>query len=112
MSTQFRGWITADGARGFVAEPGRYHLYVSLGCPWAHRTVLLPTLKGLEAMIGFSIVDPVIGEYGWQFTNYPGCILDEVNHCVICGRFMSKLNLIILAGSQFQCCGISKPRRL
>lgn len=81
MSTQFRGWITADGARGFAVEPGRYHLYVSLGCPWAHRTVLLRTLKGLEEVIGLSIVDPVISEYGWQFTNYPGCILDEVNHC-------------------------------
>ncbi|APB34773.1 Putative glutathione S-transferase [Gloeomargarita lithophora Alchichica-D10] len=81
MSTQFRDWITAPDTSGFPAESGRYHLYVSLGCPWAHRTVLLRTLKGLESVIGLSIVNPVISEYGWQFSSYSGCTLDEVNHC-------------------------------
>lgn len=52
MPTQFRNQITADGSRGFRAETGRYHLYISLGCPWAHRTALLWKLKGLEAAIG------------------------------------------------------------
>lgn len=79
MPTQFHHWITADGSSGFQAEAGRYHLYVSLGCPWAHRTVLLRSLKGLEDAIGLSIVDPVISEQGWQFSENPGCIPDSVN---------------------------------
>lgn len=79
MSTQFRHWVTADGASGFKAEHGRYHLYISLGCPWAHRTAILWKLKGLETIVGLSIVDPVISEQGWQFSDYPGCIRDTVN---------------------------------
>lgn len=79
MPTQFHHWITADGSSGFRAEAGRYHLYISLGCPWAHRTVLLRSLKGLENAIGLSIVDPVISEQGWKFSAYPGCIPDTVN---------------------------------
>ena len=62
MPTQFRDWITAEGSSGFRAEPGRYHLYISLGCPWAHRTALVWKLKGLEDVIGSSIVDPVISD--------------------------------------------------
>jgi glutathionyl-hydroquinone reductase len=77
MSTQFRDQVKADGSTTFVAEPGRYHLYVSLGCPWAHRTVLLWQLKGLQHVIGLSIVDPVMSEQGWQFSDYPGCIRDS-----------------------------------
>jgi glutathionyl-hydroquinone reductase len=80
MSTQFHKWITVDGSSGFKAESGRYHLYISLGCPWAHRTALLWKLKGLENIVGLSIVDPVIGEQGWQFSDYPGCIPDTVNN--------------------------------
>ncbi|HEY9763362.1 MAG TPA: glutathione S-transferase family protein [Trichocoleus sp.] len=79
MPTQFHRWITADGSSGFRAEPNRYHLYVSLGCPWAHRTVLLRALKGLEEVIGISIVDPVVSDQGWRFSNWPGCIPDSVN---------------------------------
>jgi len=79
MPTQFRNVITADGSSGFKAEAGRYHLYISLGCPWAHRTALLWKLKGLEDVIGLSIVDPVISEQGWKFSDYPGCIGDRVN---------------------------------
>lgn len=75
-TTQFRDWVKADGSTAFTAESGRYHLYISLGCPWAHRTVLVWQLKGLQNVIGLSIVDPVISEQGWQFSNYPGCILD------------------------------------
>ncbi len=79
MPTLFHQWVTADGSSGFKAESGRYHLYVSLGCPWAHRTVLLRSLKGLEDAIGLSIVDPVISDQGWQFSDGPGCIADSVN---------------------------------
>lgn len=79
MSTQFHQWITADGSSGFKTESGRYHLYISLGCPWAHRTALLWKLKGLENIISLSIVDPVISEQGWKFSDYAGAIRDTVN---------------------------------
>lgn len=78
MPTQFRQWVTAEGSSGFKAEPGRYHLYVSLGCPWAHRTVLLRSLKGLEQVIGLSVVDPVISDQGWKFSQKEGCTPDEL----------------------------------
>lgn len=80
MPTQFHNWISADGSSGFLAESQRYHLYVSLGCPWAHRTVIMWKLKGLENTISLSIVDPVIGDNGWFFSDYSGCIPDTVNH--------------------------------
>jgi len=77
--TTFRDRVTADGRSGFPAEAGRYHLYVSLACPWAHRTLILRKLKGLESAIGLSIVDPTMAEMGWEFTDGPGCIPDTVN---------------------------------
>jgi putative glutathione S-transferase len=79
-STQFRDFISADGASGFKAEPGRYHLYVSHACPWAHRTVIFRRLKRLEEVISLSVVDAFMGEKGWQFTENPGCIPDAVNN--------------------------------
>jgi putative glutathione S-transferase len=75
----FRDWITADGRSGFPAEAGRYHLYVSLACPWAHRTLIIRRLKGLEEAITLSVVDPFMGEQGWSFSTGPGCIPDMVN---------------------------------
>ncbi len=78
MPTLFHHQIRTDGSSDFPAEAGRYHLYVSLGCPWAHRTVLLRALKGLEDAIGLSIVDPVISEQGWQFSDNAGCIPDPL----------------------------------
>lgn len=78
-STTFRNWITADGASGFKAEANRYHLYVSLACPWAQRTLIMLQLKGLSDAISVSVVDPVIGEHGWEFSEGPGCIPDFVN---------------------------------
>jgi glutathionyl-hydroquinone reductase len=78
-STTFRDWITADGSSGFKAEANRYHLYVSLACPWAHRTLIMRQLKGLTEAISVSIVDPVIGEHGWEFSSGAGCIPDMVN---------------------------------
>ncbi len=64
----FREWVTADGSSGYPAEPDRYHLYVSLACPWACRTVIVRKLKGLEDAIGMTVVDPIRDERGWRFT--------------------------------------------
>ncbi len=75
----FRDRVTADGSSGFRAEPGRYHLYVSLACPWAHRTLIFRKLKRLEDVISLSIVDPYMGADGWAFGDDPGCIPDTVN---------------------------------
>jgi putative glutathione S-transferase len=81
---QFRNWITPDGAPGpsgeggFEAQAGRYHLYVSLACPWAHRTLIFRRLKGLEKMIGVSVVDPFMGKNGWEFSRYDGAIPDPL----------------------------------
>jgi putative glutathione S-transferase len=75
----FRDRVTADGSSGFRAEPGRYHLYVSLACPWAHRTLILRVLKGLEGSISVSVVDPYMGPDGWSFNDRPGCTRDSVN---------------------------------
>ena len=75
----FRNWVTADGSSGFRAEAQRYHLYVSLACPWAHRTLILRALKGLEDAITVSIVDPYMGPEGWRFSERRGCTRDSVN---------------------------------
>jgi putative glutathione S-transferase len=75
----FRNQISADGSSGYRAEAGRYHLYVSLACPWAHRTVIYRVLKGLEDVISMSVVDPVMHEDGWEFSEAPGCIPDTVS---------------------------------
>jgi putative glutathione S-transferase len=83
--SQFRNFVTPDGAPGptgeggFKAEPGRYHLYVSLACPWAHRTLIFRALKGLEGMIGVSIVNWLMAENGWTFDPGPGVVADNVN---------------------------------
>jgi glutathionyl-hydroquinone reductase len=63
----FRDWVRADGSSAYPAEPGRYHLYASLACPWASRTVIVRRLKGLEGAIGLTIVDPIRDERGWRF---------------------------------------------
>jgi len=72
----FRDHITADGSSGFRAEPGRYHLYVSLACPWAHRTLIFWKLKHLEEVISVSVVEPVISQQGWGFSD---SLPDHVN---------------------------------
>ncbi len=83
--SQFRNWITPDGAPGpsgsggFAAEAGRYHLYVSLACPWAHRSLIFRKLKQLEEVISLSVVHWYMGAEGWVFGEGPGCIPDNVN---------------------------------
>ncbi|MBD2022048.1 glutathione S-transferase family protein, partial [Leptolyngbya sp. FACHB-36] len=69
--TKFRDRITADGSSGFKAEPGRYHLYISLACPWAHRTLIMRSLKGLQDVVSLSIVDAILTEKGWGFSENP-----------------------------------------
>jgi putative glutathione S-transferase len=83
-AAQFRNWVTADGSagpsgeRGFKAETGRYHLYVSLACPWAHRTLIFRKLKKLEDQITVSIVDPLMLSKGWEFKNQIGGTVDHL----------------------------------
>ncbi|MEQ8799037.1 MAG: glutathione S-transferase family protein [Salinisphaeraceae bacterium] len=83
---KFRNWITADGRAGpsgeggFAAEPGRYHLYVSWACPWAHRTLIYRKLKGLEDMISLSVTHWLMGEKGWTFADGPGVVPDPIHH--------------------------------
>ena len=74
-----RDRFTADGSSGFPAEAGRYHLYVSLACPWAHRAVIVRRLLGLEDVISMSVVDPIRDERGWAFRDGPGFSGDPVN---------------------------------
>jgi glutathionyl-hydroquinone reductase len=73
----FREWVSADGSTPYPAVAGRYHLYVSWACPWAHRTVIGRMLKGLEDVIGLSVVDPIRDERGWAFTG--GEYTDPIN---------------------------------
>ena len=88
--TVFRNWVTADGRPGpsgeggFKAERGRYHLYVSLACPWAHRTLIVRKLKKLDDAITVSVVDPFMGDDGWAFSApdgslTPGATRDDLN---------------------------------
>ena len=75
----FREWIRADGTSPFPPEAGRYHLYVSLACPWAHRTLIARHLKNLEHAIGVTVVDPLRDERGWAFRDGPGHSRDPIN---------------------------------
>ncbi len=83
--SQFRNWITAGGRPGptgeggFPAEPGRYHLYVALTCPWASRTLIVRKLKGLEDVISVSVVEPFLTDQGWRFGDYPSATRDTLN---------------------------------
>lgn len=82
--SQFRDWVTADGKLGpngedaYPAEANRYHLYVSLACPWAHRTLIMRALKGLEDMIDVSVVNPLMREHGWTFNDGEGVSGDPI----------------------------------
>jgi glutathionyl-hydroquinone reductase len=84
QASGFRNWVTVDGSPGatgsggFAADPGRYHLYVSLACPWAHRTLIMRELKGLVAMISVSVVHWLMRDHGWTFEPGPGVTGDPV----------------------------------
>lgn len=78
QESRFRDWIRADGSTPFAPEAGRYHLYVSLACPWAHRTLIFRRLEGLEDAITVSVVDPHMGVEGWVFGDSPGATPDPV----------------------------------
>lgn len=86
QESQFRNWITPDGSAGpsgeggFPAVPGRYHLYVSLACPWAHRTLIFRKLKGLDQMISVSVVHWAMLDEGWTFAEGEGVIPDPINN--------------------------------
>ncbi len=91
--TAYHNWVTADGAPGptgeggFKAAPGRYHLYVSHACPWAHRTMILRKLKGLDDLITVSVVNWFTGSQGWTFEDGPGVEPDPINNA----RFMHQV---------------------
>jgi len=97
----YRHWITRDGAPGptgeggFKAEPGRYHLYVSYACPWAHRTLILRSLKGLKELVPLSVVNWRLGQGGWSFEPGPGVVPDPVHHA----RFLS--DVYVAEGREF-----------
>jgi putative glutathione S-transferase len=84
QDSAFRNWVTRDGrpgptgSDGFAAAPGRYHLYVSLACPWAHRTLIMRALKGLEQIIPVSVTHWLMGEQGWSFAQGDGVVPDQV----------------------------------
>lgn len=85
QTSSFRNWVTADGSpgpsgeAGFTAESGRYHLYAALICPWASRALIARKLKGLEAVVSVSIVEPALTPQGWRFGDYPGANHDSLN---------------------------------
>jgi putative glutathione S-transferase len=82
--SQFRNWITADGSagptgrEGFKAEAGRYHLYVSYACPWAHRTLIFRNLKNLQDLVSVSVVSPLMLKNGWEFSTSDGGTKDDL----------------------------------
>ncbi|KEF42284.1 MAG: hypothetical protein ER33_07120 [Cyanobium sp. CACIAM 14] len=84
FTSRFRNWVTPDGSPGpsgeggFAAEAGRYHLYVSLACPWAHRTLIFRALKGLQGMVSLSVVHWHMAEHGWTFEPGEGVIPDPI----------------------------------
>lgn len=85
QTSSFRNWITPDGTAGptgeagFAAEPGRYHLYAALICPWANRALIARKLKRLDSIVAVSIVEPVLSDQGWRFGDYPGADRDGLN---------------------------------
>lgn len=88
----FRDRVTADGSSGFKAEANRYHLYVSMACPWAHRALIFRKLKKLEDVISLSVVDPLMGDEGWAFSANAGCIPDIVNDSSRLSQVYTKAN--------------------
>ena len=101
----FRDWVRADGGGEYPARAGRYHLYVSLACPWARRTVIVRKLKGLEDAIGMTVVDPIRDERGWRFTPAEP---DPINGFAFSQRgLLRHRSRLSAAASPCRCCGTS-----
>ncbi|ORY94173.1 glutathione S-transferase [Syncephalastrum racemosum] len=95
QTSSFRDWLSDDPNAPFPAEPNRYHLYVSLACPWAHRTLIVRELKGLRDLIDVSVVDFYLGDKGWKFSTSeecPGAIPDNVNNAQYLRELYFKAN--------------------
>jgi putative glutathione S-transferase len=94
--SSFRNWVTPDGSAGpsgsggFKAEKGRYHLYAAYICPWASRTLMARTLKGLDEVVSLSVVEPALTAQGWRFGDYPGATPDHVNGATYMHEIYSK----------------------
>ena len=107
----FRDWIRADGSTAFPPEAGRYHLYVSLACPWAHRTLIVRRLKKLDEAIGVTVVDPIRDELGWAFRDGLGHSRDPINgfaflrdaYLASNPRFRGRWTVPVLWDKQTQC---------
>lgn len=106
--TQFRNFISADGSTGFRAEAGRYHLYVSLACPGAHRTLIFRALRGLEGAISVSVVDPFMGNQGWVFGDSEGCIADPLFDAQHMHEIYTQAGRNIPVGLRYRYCGIRR----
>ncbi len=110
----FRNWITASGDAGpsglggFKAEAGRYHLIISLACPWAHRTLIFRRLKGLESMISLSVVHWLLAERGWTFDPGRGLFPTRSSARKSSASSMSRRVPTTAAGSQCRCFGIRR----
>ena len=104
----FRDWVTDDGSSGYPATKGRYHLYVSWACPWAHRTIIVRSLKRLGNVVGMTVVDPIRDDRGWAFRNGPGHTTDPVNgfqylseaYTVTNNHFQSRVTVPVLWDSE------------
>jgi putative glutathione S-transferase len=79
QADEFRDWVSTDGSTPFAVEPGRYHLYVCLACPWASRTLIVRNLLGLDQAVSVSMVDPIRDDRGWAFRDGPGYTADPIN---------------------------------
>ncbi|MGB5812400.1 MAG: glutathione S-transferase family protein [Polyangiales bacterium] len=96
-NAKFRNWVTPNGddapsGKAFPAESDRYHLVVSYACPWAHRTLIFRTLKGLEDMISVSVVNHFMGEHGWTFKDGPGVVADPAMNARFLHELYTKAN--------------------
>lgn len=87
--SQFCHWITTDGSSHYPAEADRYHLYLSYACPWSCRPLMVLALKKLQSVVSIGVVDPLMTEYGWAFSDAAGCGADHMNHC----RYLYELYL-------------------
>ena len=116
-SAAYRNWVTPDGEPGptgeggFAAQKDRYHLYVSLACPWAHRTLILRALKGLESFISVSVVHPLMLENGWTFgDDFPAATGDTLYQHDFLYQLYLQADPHTPGASPFLCCGIKNAR--